>query len=63
MGGSAPSLRIDAQQSVGAEIRSRAWGLKNNHDNYGDIIKNQHQIHFVDCADAGELEAEFRRIV
>jgi hypothetical protein len=35
---------------------------KNNHDNYGDIIRNQHQIHFVDCADAAELEAEFRRI-
>ena len=63
MGGSAPSLRIDTQQSVGAEIRSRPWGWKNNHDTYGDIIKNQHQIHFVDCADAGELEAEFRRIV
>ena len=35
---------------------------KNNHDNYGDIINCQHQIHFVDCADPAELEAEFQRI-
>jgi len=35
---------------------------KNNRDNYGDIIATQHVIHFVDCADSGELEAEFGRI-
>jgi len=35
---------------------------KNNHDNYGDIIKAQHRIHFVDCTSAAEVEAEFDRI-
>jgi hypothetical protein len=33
-----------------------------NYDNYGDIIKSQHLIHFVDCANPAELEAEFGRI-
>ena len=35
---------------------------KNNQDNYGDVIKTQHVIHFVDCTNQVELEAEFRRI-
>jgi hypothetical protein len=35
---------------------------KNNYDNYGDIIKTQHVIHFVDCANFAELDAEFGRI-
>lgn len=35
---------------------------KNNRDNYGDIIAAQHVIHFVDCANRRELEAEFGRI-
>ena len=35
---------------------------KNNRDNYGDTIAAQHVIHFVDCANRGELEAEFGRI-
>jgi hypothetical protein len=35
---------------------------KNNQDNYGDIIARQHVIHFVDCANRGELETKFGRI-
>jgi hypothetical protein len=35
---------------------------KNNQDNYGDIIATQHVIHFVDCANRLESEAEFGRI-
>lgn len=35
---------------------------KNNHDNYGDVIQTQHVIHFVDCANQMELQAEFGRI-
>ena len=35
---------------------------KNNQKNYGDVIVAQHEIHFVDCANRGELEAEFGRI-
>jgi hypothetical protein len=35
---------------------------KNNQDNYGDVIAAQHVIHFVDCSNRGELEAEFGRI-
>ena len=35
---------------------------KNNQDNYGDIIATQHVVHFVDCANGVELEAEFGRI-
>lgn len=35
---------------------------KNNLDNYGDIIKTQHEIHFVNCTNQVELEAEFGRI-
>jgi hypothetical protein len=35
---------------------------KNNRDNYGDIIERQDVIHFVDCANRLELEAEFGRI-
>jgi hypothetical protein len=35
---------------------------KNNQDNYGDLIAAQHVIHFVDCTNRVELEAEFRRI-
>src|SRR5437879_2144535 len=30
---------------------------KNNQDNYGDVIKTQHVLHFVDCANQVELEA------
>jgi len=35
---------------------------KNNQDNYGDIINEQYQIHFVDCTNAAEVEAELRQI-
>ena len=35
---------------------------KNNLKNYGDVIKAQHEIHFVNCADHSELLAEFGRI-
>jgi hypothetical protein len=35
---------------------------KNNQDNYGHVIAAQHLIHFVDCSNRGELEAEFGRI-
>ncbi|MFZ0644797.1 MAG: hypothetical protein WAM25_16685 [Candidatus Acidiferrales bacterium] len=35
---------------------------QNNQKNYGDVIAAQHVIHFVDCANRGELEAEFGRI-
>jgi hypothetical protein len=35
---------------------------QNNQKNYGDVIAAQHEIHFVDCANRGELEAEFRLI-
>jgi hypothetical protein len=35
---------------------------KNNLKNYGDVIKVQHIIDFVDCTNRSELEAEFGRI-
>jgi hypothetical protein len=35
---------------------------KNNLKNYGDVIKVQHVIHFADCTDRSEVEAEFERI-
>jgi hypothetical protein len=35
---------------------------KNNHDHFGDIIEQQHQIHFVNCADRAETNAEFEKI-
>jgi hypothetical protein len=35
---------------------------KNNLKNYGDVIKMQHVIHFADCTDRSEVEAEFERI-
>jgi hypothetical protein len=35
---------------------------QNNLKNYGDVIKVQHVIHFVDCTNRLELEAEFGRI-
>jgi hypothetical protein len=35
---------------------------KNNQKNFGDIIKAQHVINFVDCADPSEVAAEFGRI-
>jgi len=35
---------------------------KNNQDHYGDVIAAQHLIHFVDCANPAELQAEFGRI-
>ena len=34
----------------------------NNQKNYGDIIKAQYVIHFVNCADPSELGAEFGRL-
>lgn len=53
---------IHAYQVANSLQTTLELAKKNNHDNYGDIIKNQHQIHFVDGADAAEVEAEFRRI-
>jgi hypothetical protein len=35
---------------------------QNNQKHYGDVIVAQHEIYFVDCANRGELEAEFGRI-
>jgi hypothetical protein len=35
---------------------------KNNLKNYGDLIKVQHTIHFVDCTNPLELETEFGKI-
>jgi hypothetical protein len=34
----------------------------NNQKNYGDLIKFQPEIHFVDCTNSLECEAEFQRI-
>jgi hypothetical protein len=53
---------IHAYQVANSLQTTLELAKKNNHDNYGDIIKNQHQIHFVDCSNATELEAEFRQI-
>jgi len=35
---------------------------KNNQKHYGDIIKHQYQIQFLDCGSERELEVEFGRI-
>ncbi|MFZ0960502.1 MAG: hypothetical protein WAO35_06315 [Terriglobia bacterium] len=35
---------------------------KNNLKNYGDVMKAQHVIHFVNCTDSSELHAEFGQI-
>jgi|SRR5215469_2428983 len=35
---------------------------KNNHKHYGNVIRTQHQLHFVDCSDRPEVETEFARI-
>jgi hypothetical protein len=35
---------------------------KSNQDPYGDIIQAQHVLHFVNCTNEGELEAEFGRL-
>ena len=35
---------------------------KNNLQHYGDVIRIQHVIHFVDCSNSAEAEAEFGRI-
>jgi hypothetical protein len=35
---------------------------RNNLKNYGDLINVQHAIHFVDCANRLEREAEFGRV-
>jgi len=53
---------IHAYQVANSLQTTLELGRKNNQDNYGDIIKNQHLIHFVDCANPAELEAEFGRI-
>jgi hypothetical protein len=34
----------------------------NNQNNFGDVIKAHHVIHFVNCGDPSELAAEFGRI-
>jgi hypothetical protein len=47
-------------QSVNSLQTTLELAKKNNRDNYGDIIATQHVIHFVDCADSGELKAEGR---
>ena len=38
------------------------FAQSNNQKNFGDVIKAHHVIHFVNCADASELAAEFGRI-
>jgi hypothetical protein len=35
---------------------------KNNHDHYSDITREQHQIHFLNCANRAETKAEFEKI-
>jgi len=34
----------------------------NNQENFGDVIKSHHVIHFVNCADLSEVAAEFGRV-
>jgi hypothetical protein len=34
----------------------------NNLKNYGDVIREQHLIHFLDCTNRLETEAEFGRV-
>jgi hypothetical protein len=53
---------IHAYQVANSLQTTLELAKKNNDDNYGDIIKSQHLIHFVDCANPAELEAEFGRI-
>lgn len=53
---------IHAYQIANSLQTTLELAKKNNHDNYGDIIRAQHLIHFVDCANSAELEAEFGRI-
>jgi hypothetical protein len=53
---------IHAYQIANSLQTTLELAKKNNRDNYGDIIQSQHLIHFVDCANPAELEAEFGRI-
>jgi hypothetical protein len=49
---------IHAYQVANSLQTTLELAKKNNHDNYGDIIKSQHVIHFVDSASPAELDAE-----
>ena len=53
---------IHAYQIANSLQTTLELAKKNNRDNYGDIIQSQHLIHFVDCANPAEVEAEFGRI-
>jgi hypothetical protein len=53
---------IHAYQIANSPQTTLELAKKNNRDNYGDIIRSQHLIHFLNCANPPELEAEFGRI-
>lgn len=53
---------IHAFQIANSPQTALELAKKNNHDNYGDIIREQHQIHFVNCTNPLEVRAEFERI-
>lgn len=53
---------IHAYQVANSPQTTLELAKKNNHDNYGDILREQHQVHFVDCTNTLEVGAEFERI-
>lgn len=53
---------IHAHQVANSLQTTLELAKKNNHDNYGDIVKSQYLVHFVNCTNQAELEAEFGRI-
>ncbi|HET7205711.1 MAG TPA: hypothetical protein VFI95_03935 [Terriglobales bacterium] len=53
---------IHAYQIANSLQTTLELAKKNNRDHYGDIIQSQHLIHFVDCANPAEVDAEFGRI-
>jgi hypothetical protein len=53
---------IHAYQVGNSPQTTLGLAKRNNQKNYGDVIAAQHLIHFADCTNRGELEAEFGRI-
>jgi hypothetical protein len=53
---------IHAYQIADSPQTTLDLAKKNNHDNYGDIIRAQRQIHFINCTNLPEVRAEFERI-
>jgi len=53
---------IHAYQIANSLQTALELAKKNNRDHYGDIIQSHHLIHFVDCANPAEVDAEFGRI-